>query len=104
MHTETISAPVLKCSIHNHLLEPTSVVEESPMVSYFFGIIFLHAVEQNLLALKFFDFLDEAVLMNIPNLGVTLRDNCYSSGDSLFELTGSDVTISQCITACVVRA
>ena len=41
--------------------------------------------------------------MTLPGVGIEATEGCYDSGDSLFELSGPDVTLEDCIFHCLVR-
>ena len=51
-----------------------------------------------------FDFPDEPRMMKLAGVSLAPLSDCYSSGYKLMELSGSDVTFSDCVTACLVRS
>ena len=61
-----------------------------------------HSVLSYIIFMRF-HALDDVHLLKLTGLGMTVPDNCYGEGDSLLELTGPYVTVTDCVFACMVR-
>ena len=46
---------------------------------------------------------DDIALMTLSGVGIEPTSGCYDSGDSLFELSGPDVRLEDCLFLCLVH-